>query len=463
MNASPVSVARQTHPGARWWKVDFHAHTPASFDFGSDEGKPATVTTSFRDWLLAYMRNGIDALVVADHNSHEGIDLARAELALMREQRPDGFRELVLFSGVELTVDGGYHLLGVFGSDTPSEDINALLHVCGYTAERGSSLGTTKMSFAEVVQTIVDRGGLAIPAHADASKGLFEHDQRNQADLVQSRRIVAVETVTDAGSKKAADLGWVRVLGSDAHHLDDAGCPVGLEAKYPGSHFTWVKMEEPNFLGIKLALSDGEQSVVPSKAGGLDPNDFFHSVIDQVVVLRARTEATYKFGPWMNSIIGGRGVGKSTIIELIRLAMGRFSDLPLTLQEDSGWFSPAPGRNATSRFWDRDTRIEVYLRRLGQRYRVVWLGSNPDTPGIEVLHGDEWKKEGGSPRDRFPLLINSQKQIYETARDPQSLLKAIDDQPSIGYVTWKETFDELCGEYRTQRAAIQELADQNRL
>lgn len=170
MNASPVSVARQTHPGARWWKVDFHAHTPASFDFGSDEGKPATVTTSFRDWLLAYMRNGIDALVVADHNSHEGIDLARAELALMREQRPDGFRELVLFSGVELTVDGGYHLLGVFGSDTPSEDINALLHVCGYTAERGSSLGTTKMSFAEVVQTIVDRGGLAIPAHADASK-----------------------------------------------------------------------------------------------------------------------------------------------------------------------------------------------------------------------------------------------------------------------------------------------------
>ncbi|QSZ54342.1 hypothetical protein AYX19_16040 [Paenarthrobacter ureafaciens] len=396
-------------------------------------------------------------MVVTDHNSHEGIDQARAELASMREQNTDGFRELVLFSGVELTVDGGYHLLGVFGPDTPSEDINALLHVCGYTAQRGSSLGTTRMSFAEVVQTIVERGGLAIPAHADASKGLFEHDRRNQEDLVQSRRIVAVETVTDPGSKRAADLGWVRVLGSDAHHLDDAGCPEGMEAKYPGSHFTWVKMETPDLFGIKLALSDGEQSVLPTKAGELNPNDFSHSVIDQVVVRKGNSEATYKFGPWMNTIIGGRGVGKSTIIELLRLAMGRFSDLPSTLQEDSEWFSPWPGRNTTSRFWDRDTRIEVHLRRLEQQYRVVWQGSTPATSVIEILQGKEWKKEGGSPRDRFPLLINSQKQIYETARDPQSLLKAIDDQPSIGYVTWKETFDELCGEYRTHRAAIKEL------
>lgn len=457
MNASPLSVVRQIHPGARWWKVDFHAHSPASFDFGAEEGKRASTPTSYRDWLLTYMRNGIDAVVVTDHNSHEGIDKAHAEFAAMREQKPPGFRELVLFSGVELTVDGGYHLLGVFDADTPSEEINGLLHVCGYAAERGSSLGTTKMSFAEVVEAIVERGGLAIPAHADATKGLFEHDRRNQDDLVQSQHIVAVETVTDEGAKRATALGWVRVLGSDAHHLDDSGCPEGLEAKYPGSHFTWVKMEVPNLFGIKLALSDGQKSVMPAKAGDPDPNDFNHSVIEHVVVCKGGSDATYKFGPWMNTIIGGRGVGKSTIIELVRLAMGRFSDLPAKLQGDSEWFSPEAGRNTTSRFWDRETRIEVHLRRLEQHYRVVWLGNNPDAPGIEVLQGNEWHKEGGSPRDRFPLLINSQKQIYETARDPQSLLKAIDDQPSIGYVSWKETFDERCGEYRTQRAAIKEL------
>ena len=457
VTAVPISVARHVPPGARWWKVDFHAHSPASFDFGAEEGKVATVVTPYRDWLLAYMRAGIDAIVVTDHNTHEGIDKARGEITAMRELAVTGFRELHIFTGVEVTVDGGYHLLGVFDADTPGEVVNALLHVCGYTAERGSSLGTTKKSFAEVVEEITRRNGLAIPAHADAEKGLFEHDFRNQDDLAQSRHIIAVETVTDDGGRKAAARGWVRVLGSDAHHLDDAACPEGLEAKYPGSHFTWVKMEEPSLLGIKLALSDGEQSVVPAIAGSPDLNDFTHTVIERVVIRQGESRADYDFGPWMNTIIGGRGVGKSTVIEVVRLAMGRFLDLPTELQRVSEWFSPEPGRTATSRFWDRDTQIEVYLARLDERYRVVWQGAQPGTSRIEVLRDEEWHEQGGSPRDRFALLINSQKQIYETARDPQSLLKAIDDQPPIGYTDWKETFDELCGQYRTQRAEIQGL------
>jgi hypothetical protein len=243
------------------------------------------------------MRNGVDAVVITDHNTHDGIDEARAELAAMREQQVEGFQELFLFSGIEFTVDGGYHLLGVFDTDTPSADVNGLLYVCGYNAERGSSLGTTKMSFAQVVDEIVKKGGLAVPAHADAEKGVFGHDLRNQEDLEKSKRVVAVEVVTDDGAAKAAARGGVRVLGSDAHHLDDAGCPEGVEAKYPGSHFTWVKMEEPNLLGIKLALSVGEQSVMPAKKGEPNPNDFTHSVIERVVVCKGEAEATYCFGP----------------------------------------------------------------------------------------------------------------------------------------------------------------------
>lgn len=457
MTSAPVPAGGGPHPGARWWKVDFHAHSPASFDFGAEEGKPAKVPTSYRDWLLAYMRSGVDALVIADHNTHEGIDSARAKLSSLRDENPEGFREIFLFSGVEFTVDGGYHLLGVFDVDTPSEDINGLLHVCGYRAERGNSLGTTRMSFVQVVEQIVHKGGLAIPAHADVAKGLFEHDLRNQEDLGRSKNIVAVEVVTPEGAKKAEKQGWIKVLGSDAHHLDGSACPEGIEAKYPGSHFTWLKMEHPNLFGIKLALSDGAQSVIPAREGDPDPNNFAHSMIRRLVVGEGDSQATYTFGPWMNAIIGGRGAGKSTLIELVRLAMGRFTDLPTDLQANNQWFSPQPGKNLTARFWNRDTRIEVHLVRLGRTYRIVWSGSQPDEPIIEVLAGDEWQREGGAPRDRFAMLINSQKQIYETARDPQSLLMALDDQPSIDYVTWKEGFDELCGQYRTQRSEIHEL------
>lgn len=457
MTTTVTPTTLPVFPGARWWKIDFHAHSPASFDFGADEGSVATVKTSYRDWLLAYMRNGIDAIVVTDHNSHAGIDEARAEVARIRESAVDEFRELHVFAGVEITVDGGYHLLAVFDVDTPGEHVNGLLHKCKYEAERGSSLGTTKMSFLEVVEEIVLHNGLAIPAHVDGPKGLFEHDRRNQADLEKSLQIIAVETISGAGTAKALERDWVPILGSDAHHLDGNGCPEGVEAKYPGSHFTWVKMEVPNLSGLKLALSDGAQSVRPAKAGADDPNDFSHSVIERVAVFKDGVEAAYDFGPWMNTIIGGRGVGKSTIVELVRLAMGRFADLPEELQSDTHWFSPTPGRNATSRFWSSDTRIEVYISRSGERYRVVWNGSTPGASTIEVMQDGQWQEQGGSARDRFAMLINSQKQIYETARDPQSLLKAIDDQPQVAYVDWKETFDELCGKYRTQRSEIREL------
>lgn len=457
MTAASASEVRPDFPGARWWKVDFHAHSPASFDFGAEEGSRAVVATTYRDWLLAYMRSGVDAIVVTDHNTHDGIEAARAELEAIRASAVDDFRELHVFAGVEVTVDGGYHLLAVFDVDTPGETVNGLLHKCGYTAERGSSLGTTKMSFAEVVSEIVQLGGMAIPAHADAPKGLFGHDRRNQTDLEQSSHIIAVETVTTDGHREAVARGWVPVLGSDAHHLDATGCPEGVEAKYPGSHFTWVKMEAPNLSGLKLALSDGAESVKPAEFGAEDRNNFAHTVIDRVFVRKGGLEATYDFGPWMNTIIGGRGVGKSTIVELVRLAMGRFPDLPTELQSDSHWFSPEAGRGATSRFWSDDTRIEVYLNRLGERYRVVWAGSQPGASIVEILQDGSWAEQGGSPRDRFALLINSQKQIYETARDPQSLLRAIDDQPQVSYADWKETFDELCGQYRTKRAELREL------
>lgn len=452
-----ASGKEDTYAGARWWKVDFHAHSPASFDFGAEEGSRATTPTSYEDWLLAYMKSGVDALAIADHNTHEGIDKAREALSLIRENNPEEFREITLFAGVELTVYGGYHLLGVFDVDTPSEVINGLLHVCGYDAERGSSLGTTIKSFAEVVEQIVKRGGLAIPAHADAAKGLFKHDLRNQEELRQSRNIIAVEVVTQEGSKKAEKYGWVEVLGSDAHHLDDSGCPEENEAKYPGSHFTWVKMETPNLFGIKLALSDGASSVKPAREGDPNPNDFGHSVIQRLVIDKDGSPTTYTFGPWMNTIIGGRGVGKSTLIELLRLAMGRFEDLPQKLQNDNQWFSPCSGKSLNSRFWNRDTRVEVYLTRMDRSYRVTWAGSQPDSPIIEVFNENNWQPEGGIPRDRFALLINSQKQIYETARDSKSLLRALDDQPSIDYLTWKENFDKLCGLYRTQRSELNEL------
>ena len=80
----------QSFPGSRWWKFDFHNHTPASSDY--DPSEKSIVTPE--QWLLAYMRAGIDAVVVTDHNSADWIDELQTCLIEMSkpENRADGWR-----------------------------------------------------------------------------------------------------------------------------------------------------------------------------------------------------------------------------------------------------------------------------------------------------------------------------------------------------------------------------------
>ncbi|WP_416778813.1 hypothetical protein ACNFJN_05865 [Xenorhabdus budapestensis] len=52
--------------GARWWKFDFHTHTPASFDYGKADSNLKTSKTP-KDWLLDYIAKGIECVAVTDH------------------------------------------------------------------------------------------------------------------------------------------------------------------------------------------------------------------------------------------------------------------------------------------------------------------------------------------------------------------------------------------------------------
>src|SRR5580704_4702371 len=91
------------YPGARWWKFDFHTHTPASKDTNAWQkaiGTPDEITSE--KWLLKYMAAEIDCVAVTDHNSGEWIDRLKSTYERMKSEAdagiaPLGFRELHLF------------------------------------------------------------------------------------------------------------------------------------------------------------------------------------------------------------------------------------------------------------------------------------------------------------------------------------------------------------------------------
>ena len=164
-----------------------------------------------------------------------------------------------------------------------------MLVLCEYKGTRGHSNETANKTVAHVAAIIHDHRGICIPAHADKPRGVFGMDPRERAVLAASDSIVAVEVVDDAEVGTADPLGWLSVLGSDAHHLTTEGCPAEQEAKASGTHVTLVKAETLNLEGILLALTDPADSLRRCRRGHSDSNNTEHGHISRIAVARRRT------------------------------------------------------------------------------------------------------------------------------------------------------------------------------
>jgi len=221
--------------------------------------------------VRAYIDAGVDGIAITDHNSHIGIDQARGALEELRRDNPE-LPEFVIFPGVEITASGGTHILGIFDPARDAEVVNQVLVLCEYKGTRGHSDETANKTVADVASIIQGHRGICIPAHADKPRGVFSMDPREYTALATSGSIAAVEVVDDAEVSTADRLGWVSVLGSDAHHLTTDGCPAEQEAKAPGTHVTLVKAETLDLEGIRLALTDAAESVRRCRRGYSDPN-----------------------------------------------------------------------------------------------------------------------------------------------------------------------------------------------
>ncbi|GAB3665535.1 AAA family ATPase [Nocardioides korecus] len=445
----------EEHAGARWWSLDLHAHSPASFDYGGLEGSlNAESKPSFREWIQAYIAAGVDGIVVTDHNSHLGIEPARQALKDLRGEDLE-LPPFVIFPGVEITATGGIHILGVFDPAADDDVVNQALTLCRYAGTRGASDQTANMTVADVAKEISGLGGICIPAHADQPRGIFGMDHRELVALAETSHLMAVEVVDDTQVGIAKRHGWVPVLGSDAHHLTTTSCPPGIEAKAPGTHLTLIKAQTLDLDGLLLALTDPGESVRRCRSGYGDLNATAHGHIDRVQVTRGDAAEVYRFGPWMNCLIGGRGVGKSTLVELLRLALGRSHELEGSVADDLRRFSPEA--DVGERWWDDETQIVVDYTKDQRLLRVTWSGTNPEKPKLSLWTGDSWQEQSGRAVDRAPVRIFSQKQIYELATSPQSFLTILDDMPAIQRGEWDEEYEELHLWLRGERNKLRQL------
>lgn len=448
--------------GSRWWKFDFHNHTPASDDYGKGPDQAQHKQISHKNWLLNYMLQGIDCVAVTDHNTGAWIDPLKQALQELASEGHPNYRPLYLFPGVEITVQGNIHILAIFDTDKTTSDIDSLLGAVRYRATKGKSDGCSECSAVEVIDEIARSGGLAIPAHVDQANGLFTVCTGNTLEQVLDNKNVFAMEVTDLSQTKpqlytSKNLNWAEVLGTDSHH------PKGTTGqRYPGSHFTWVKMSEPSYEGLRLALIDGDLSLKRSDHFTGEPNTHGQLAIESILVDKAKylgrgQSFSCELNPWLNTIIGGRGTGKSSLLEFLRIVLKRKGEIPQSLEKEFAKYRQTSNNRQDEGLLTDSTVITVGFRKDGGRFRVTWSNAENSYAIEEETAAGTWSASEGDIAQRFPVRMYSQKQIFELAKHPQALLQVVDDAPAVNHRDWRLEWDELVSKYLSIRAQEREV------
>lgn len=443
--------------GACWWKFDFHTHTPASFDYGKSDSSLKTSKTP-KDWLLDYIAKGIECVAITDHNSADWIDGLKGAA---KELRTEGY-SIYVFPGVEITANSNIHVLGIFDPLATSSDISAVIGASKFRGTKGYSDSVAQESAENIIKEIILAGGVAIPAHIDMKAGLCQQDSSHTIRQV-CEHANAVEIIypsqeradTPLSKYKHLSVDLPSIIGSDAHHPNDIG-----------RAYTWVKMSTPSIEGLKLALVDGSSSVIRSDNETTNPNKSSNTLLLSVTIENAKyagrsTPLAVEFNPWLNSIIGGRGSGKSSVLEFIRLGMDRARDLNVLnsnneIRRSFDSFTKISASRDSEGVMLENTKISCVYTRDGIHYLLTWTKEN-NSVSISRYDGEEWVSEEGEAHSRFPIKIFSQKQIFDLAKNPNTLLRLMDESSTVGFQQWKMEWSEKHSHFQTLCSQKREL------
>lgn len=443
-------VSTQSYPGAKWWKCDLHIHTQASHDTPDLQDIPLDT------WLLGVMGTGVDVIAITDHNSGSNIDPIKEKYLELLTNNPEGFRELIIFPGVEISAHENVHILAIFDPSAGNSEVEDLLVKLNIPREKwGETDGVfTRNPLSEVIEIINQSGAIAIPAHANGDKGIFQLSGNLLRSLAENQQIIAIEN--DGPKREWPELikelkpKWIQILGSDCHQI-------------PGTNphqYTWIKMRTPTLEGFKLALIDQWNSVQIMRDNIGDLTISTHPWIRSVTIndteYISSQDAFITFNPGLNTIIGGRGTGKSSTLEFIRLCSGRIDEIPDKLSEDLNKYFTKTTDEPPGLLHEK-TLLMLEYQKDDTQYRIRW-NSETDNHSINRVKEDGREElSSGEIKNRFPLSIYSQKQIYEMARDSSLILKIIDEDPDIKKEEWERTWNALTSRYKSLQAKIREI------
>ena len=303
--------------GSTWLKADFHLHTRAGNEFKYDDED-----NSFINSFAAKLKEqNINIGIIANHNKFDKDEFVNLRKTAKKE-------EILLLPGVELSVnDGsnGIHTLIVFsnqwlenGTDYISPCISSMFP--GKAAnEYQNENGRSDKNILQVIEELekANRDYFIVFAHVEQKSGLWKEMQGGKLgdfsgkryEIVRRRTLgfQKVRTNDDRAKVQSYLKDWYpsEVEGSDCKSIDEIGLKEGE---------TWLKLGDFTFEAVKYALIDNKNRIRKEK-----PEKRQHSYIKSISFEGGKLKGQQvDFSPELNSLIGIRGSGKSSILEVVR-------------------------------------------------------------------------------------------------------------------------------------------------
>ncbi|MDL1979133.1 MAG: phosphoesterase [Deltaproteobacteria bacterium] len=263
----------------------------------------------------ACQRTGIEVIAITDHQRcSTGRSLAEAA-------RAEG---IIVFIGAEVESKEGVHVLLLLEPNVSWEYCNGILGDCGIH-DQANPPSAIKYDVHELLRESVGWNCACIAAHVASEKGLLlVLDNQARVAVWKSEHLLACSL---PGPAKDAPQNLRPILQNKnpdyfrdrpiaVINAQDVSSPHDLEK--PGSS-CWIKMSNVTLEGLRQAFLDPVSRIRLASDPAPEEHTEFIAMSWQGGFLDG---AAIHLNENLNVLIGGRGTGKSTIVESIRYVLG---------------------------------------------------------------------------------------------------------------------------------------------
>lgn len=306
-------------PYARFWKCALQVNPWSYAQQYQGQGVAHGLSEDEYNSAIAdrCVKNEVQVVGIADHGSVEGIEKLRAALEA---------KGVVVLAGFEIASTEKVHMVCLYPAGTAVGVLNQYLGALGLQVG-GKNTDPSKFGCLAIADAVEKQGGFWYAAHVTGASGLLRlqqdggglhHIWRECAKVLAAQIPADIDAVAEHEAQKILrnkNADYKRERPIALLNSKDVRKPEDLDHARSCS---WVKMTEPSLDALRLACQDPESRVRLSH----EVNPTYYSRIERVVVKRGYLEdLELDLSPNLNAVVGGRGTGKSTLIEAIRYAL----------------------------------------------------------------------------------------------------------------------------------------------